>query len=341
MPDHFHGIVFVKEPQRKKLGNIVGSFKSKSSSRAGKLASTQGGLGVRGKARDLADGSRGAARAPGLWAPGYVDLILFRKGQLGKMGAYIRDNPRRLGVKQAHPELFRVVRDLEVEFAARGEGRDIPVWKGPARGHFEAVGNRFLLDRPVICQIQCSRALFAYKRERLPGGWRICREADGTPIVEKTTPEFEEKSAAALRAGAHGAVLLSPCISHGEREIARRAFEAGCRVIALRHTGFPPLGKLGGRLFEACAAGKLLMLAPCGLAARGKAQDAGSEGREAMTREQAMVLNRIAQLIAGEGAVGIAYRGAEMEGIDEAVARAVDPAARGGAQEHKIHGGEA
>ena len=32
MPDHFHGILFVKEQQKKKLGNIVGSFKSKSSS---------------------------------------------------------------------------------------------------------------------------------------------------------------------------------------------------------------------------------------------------------------------------------------------------------------------
>ena len=37
MPDHFHGIIFVKEPQKKPLGNIIGSFKSKTSSRAGDL----------------------------------------------------------------------------------------------------------------------------------------------------------------------------------------------------------------------------------------------------------------------------------------------------------------
>ena len=41
MPDHFHGIIFVKEPQQKTLGNIIGSFKAKSSSRVGELCRTR------------------------------------------------------------------------------------------------------------------------------------------------------------------------------------------------------------------------------------------------------------------------------------------------------------
>ncbi len=325
MPDHFHGILFVKEQQQKKLGNIVGSFKSKSSSRAGDLA-------VCGKAQNSEICAQAQnpmvekAHAPGLWAPGYVDLILFRKGQLAKMINYIRDNPRRLGIKRSNPTLFKVLRDLVINFAVRGEAqageaRGIPPWHGPAIGHFEAIGNHFLLDRPVICQIQCSRSFFAYKRERLQGGWRICRDAAGKPIIEKTTPEFEEKAAAALRAAAQGAVLLSPCISHGEREIARRAFEAGHRVITLQNKGFSPLYKPGGKLFETCAAGNLLMLAPCNIAARGNAQN--SRRLDAMTREQAQVLNRIAQLIADDGAVEIDYKGVVLSGIDEMVAEAV------------------
>ena len=336
MPDHFHGIIFVKEQQKKKLGNIIGSFKSKSSSRAG---------------------------AVGLWAPGYVDLILFRAGQLEKMIAYIRANPRRLGIKRAHPELFKVARDIEVDFAARGEAQNhacseaqnpargeaqdptcgeaqdstraqaqnpgwgeggsapargragIPIWRGPAKGHFMAIGNHFLLARPIICQIQCSRSFFAYKRRRLPGGWQICRDSAGKPIVEKSTPEFEEKATAAMRAAAQGAVLLSPCISHGEREIARRAFEAGHRVITLQNKGFSPLYKPGGKLFETCAAGNLLMLAPIGWPY--------VPGEKAMTRHEAQVLNRIAQLIADDGAVEIDYKGVVLSGIDEAVAQAV------------------
>ena len=179
-------------------------------------------------------------------------MICFRRGQLEKMAAYIRDNPRRLGVKRMHPELFRVARRLEVGLVrtrADAEPGILP-WQGAETGWFEAIGNQFLLERPVILQVQCSRAFFAYKRERLPGGWRICRDAEGTPIAEKTTPEFKEKAAEAMRAGEHGAVLLSPCISHGEREIARRAFEAGHRVIVLRNKGFSALCKPGGRLLS-------------------------------------------------------------------------------------------
>ena len=237
MPDHFHGIIFVKEPQKKPLGNIIGSFKSKTSSRAGDLR-------ARAKAQNLACGEaqnctrQGAelqalahapsiapareraeycatVRAPGLWAPGFVDLILFREGQLAKMIAYIRENPRRLGIKRAHSELFRVARDLVVDFAARGEAQnpargevqgnlrarakaqDTARGEGHggiatrgeaqavARGHFMAIGNHFLLDWPDIRQVQCSRSYFAYKRERLPGGgWKICRDSAGVPLVD-------------------------------------------------------------------------------------------------------------------------------------------------------------
>lgn len=356
MPDHFHGLIFVKEPQRKKLGNIIGSFKSKSASRAGagNFAArgeaqnrAAGGFGFCGEAQNRAGGgvgSRASARAPGLWSPGYVDLILFRAGQLEQMIAYIRDNPRRLGIKRAHPELFKVARDIEVDFAARGEAQNlaaggfgfcgetqggagfaparvragIPPWHGPAKGRFMAIGNHFLLTRPMICQIQCSRSFFAYKRRRLTGGWQICRDSAGKPIAERSTPEFEAKAAAALRAAAKGAVLLIPCISHGEREIARRAFEAGHRVITLQNKGFSPLYKPGGRLFETCAAGNLLMLAPIGWPY--------VPGEKPMTRGQAQILNRIAQLISGEGAVEINYKGLALDSVDDAVAHAVERA---------------
>ncbi len=351
MPDHFHGVIFVKEQQKKKLGNVIGSFKSKSTSRAGVgLARTRPSAEpARAQAEN---GQAVGGKAPRLWAPGYVDLILFRAGQLEKMIAYIRDNPRRLGVKRAHPELFKVARDIEVDLGARAQAQNhargeaqnharseaqnlglreggsasareragIPPWRGPAKGHFMAIGNHFLLTQPVICQIQCSRSFFAYKRRRLPSGWQICRDSAGKPIVEKSTPEFEEKATAAMRAAAKGAVLLSPCISHGEREIARRAFEAGYRVITLQNKGVSPLYKPGGKLFETCAAGNLLMLAPIGWPY--------VPGEKAMTRHEAQVLNRIAQLIADDGAVEIDYKGAVLSGIDEAVAQAISEGRR-------------
>jgi len=43
-------------------------------------------------------GTEGSFR---LWSPGFYDTILFHKGQLANMRAYVRDNPRRLAAKRA------------------------------------------------------------------------------------------------------------------------------------------------------------------------------------------------------------------------------------------------
>lgn len=309
MPDHLHFIIFIEQVQQKPLGAIVGSLKAKSTSRyLGASAKSQNSASA--KAQNAA-GSCASPRASKFWAQGYVDLVLLRRGQLEKMIAYLRDNPRRLGVKREHPDLFKVLRDVE----AKGM-------------HFSAIGNHFLLDASVIFQVQCSRSFFAYRRERMDtppqaakrrtppqaprrGTWRISRDAQGRPLVDKTTPEFEAKATAALDAAKRGAVLISPCISNGEREIARRAFEAGYRIITLQNKGFPPIYKPGGKLFDKCAAGNLLMLAPINWPY--------IPGEKPPTRESSLVLNRIAQLLAGEGAAEIDYKGATMRGIDDMV----------------------
>lgn len=295
MPDHFHGILFVKEalPKGKTLGNVIGSFKSRSSSEALKILAARGegreNLAARGEG--LNSPARGRER-PRFWASGFVDVILFRVGQLDAMVAYLRDNPRRLGIKRDHPELFKVTRELTID----GVGR------------FSAIGNHFLLSRPAFHQIQCSRRFFVYARDQ--SGHLL---KDAPPAV--MTREFDEKLVAALTAAESGAVLVSPCISQGEREIARRAFDAGHPVVTLANKGFSPLYKPGGKMFETCAAGNLLMLAPIGWPYQ--------PAKKPMTRVDALVLNRIAQLIAGGDACEIDYKGVTLANVDEEVKRVV------------------
>ena len=296
MPEHFHGVLFVKEqlPKGKSLGNIIGSFKSRSTSEVGKYLAARGGEPnpARGEGPNRGPGSARGRVRPRFWADGYVDTILFGKGQLARMIHYLRDNPRRLGVKREHPELFKVTRELKIE----GIGR------------FSAIGNHFLLTRSAFHQVQVSRRYFAYARDA-----RGNLLKDAPPAA--ATHEFEERLAAALAAGKGGAVLVSPCISQGEREIARRAFAAGYRVITLANKGFSPLYKPGGKLFESCAAGNLLMLAPAGWPYQ--------PAEKPMTRIDALVLNRIAQLIAGEGACEIDYKGATLANVDAEVCKVV------------------
>ena len=102
--------------------------------------------------------------------------------------------------------------------------------------HFAALGNIFLLDAPQRVAVKCSRRL--------------------------NQEEIDEQCRHFLYLAGEGAVLVSPCISPGEKAVMRAAFEHGFPVIILLENGFAPLAKPGGRRFDACADGKLLLLAP-------------------------------------------------------------------------------
>ncbi len=261
MPDHFHGILWVKERLARPMGHIVKAFKrvSKEEYRSkglllqpnpskGLLLQPNPSKGLLlpkgGSGRPLPEPNR-AAPADGLWQPGFQDNILLRRGQLQAMSAYIADNPRRLAAKRANPALFTAVATTEV----------LP---GTS---CSAIGNRFLLQHPLKRQIQVSRRI---------------SPAELAALQEEL-----------LYAAKHGAVLVSPCISPGEKAIARAALEAGRPLIVMLANGFAPHYKPPGRYFDACAAGRLLMLAPF----------PHEQRRQTITRSQCLQLNAWAQAI--------------------------------------------
>ena len=340
MPEHLHGIIHVASPQRHPLGQIVGSFKARVMARvkaalglgtatgealASKLAST----GAMGEAEEGAAVATAIGQVPAsllagasLWSPGLQDSILWSLLRRERATHYLHTNPYRLALKRQFPWLFQVTRDFSVGF---GDG-----WVG----RFSAIGNQFLLEAPELVQVQCSRSFFRYRRDV-----RGNLLKDAPPEVE--TEEFREKWALASKLASTGAVLVSPCISHGEREIARRAFKAGYRVITLANKGFSPLYKPGGKLFEHCAVGNLLMLAPIAWPYL--------PGEKRMTRADALALNVIAgwlvggvgstfeqarrHLATGHLATGhlerggsqttIDYRGVRLENTDQLAAEAI------------------
>ena len=69
-------------------------------------------------------------------------------------------------------------------------------------------------------------------------------------------------------------------------------------------------------MFDQTAKGNLLMLAPINWPY--------IPGEKKMTRIDACILNRIAQWLAGEGAVEIKYRGVEPAHIDRLAAAAIE-----------------
>ena len=59
-----------------------------------------------------------------------------------------------------------------------------------------------------------------------------------------------------------GAVLVSPAISDGECAVMRAALDAQLPLIFLTPWGFNVFSKPGHQYYEACAAGRFLILAP-------------------------------------------------------------------------------
>lgn len=246
MPDHLHGILFVKEKMEKPLGMALRGFKQScnkhyrgmmmvddvalatqhtgqvtlATQHTGQVALTTQHTGQVALTTQHTEHKRGGNRTQGLlFERGYNDKLLLRAGQLKAWMRYLEDNPRRLLMKREHPDLFRVQRNVEA-----------------AGFSFSAIGNRFLLGRPEKVQVQCSRSL--------------------------TEMEIQSEVAKYLTAARQGAVLVSPSISPGEKTIMRAAFEEGFPLIYLQENGFSNLAKPGGARMEACAEGRLLILAP-------------------------------------------------------------------------------
>ena len=212
MPDHLHAILFVTERMEKPLGKVLLGVKQ---------ACNQAFRGMMPmEFVAVAQQHAQQKRENGLlFAKGFNDQILLRDGQLERWLNYLKDNPRRLLMKRENPDLFRVQRGLT--FAGL---------------RFSAIGNRFLLERPLKIQVQCSRSI---------------NESD-----------LQVKMNECLRAARQGAVLVSPAISKGEKAIMRAAFKEGLPLVYLQENGFTDLAKPGGMRMDACATGQLLILAP-------------------------------------------------------------------------------
>ena len=317
MPDHLHLLLEVERELARPIGNAVAGFKTGCE----KIYARMGGQGR-------------------LFAQGFVDEVVLRAGQTHSEFNYLRDNPRRLAVKKLYPDLFKYSREISVDLwlAPQGQvgregvlfeegqvGREgvalaLPVPRAPTVrtvGSFSAIGNHFLLGRP-LAQVQVSRRFFRYRREvKVGAAPKIARDAGGEPIVELSTPEYERRRAALFAAARGGAVLISPCISDGERQIAREALAAGYRLVTMHNKGFSKFQKPGGRYFDACAEGRLLMLAPVAWPYQ--------PNEKPMTRADATAMNRLCQWLAGDGAATIDYHGMTPADIDRLALAAVTP----------------
>lgn len=248
MEEHLHVVVFVRQRIPKPIGKLIGIVKNRSNKHYWQMLTEQGCLAPKGQ-----------QTPPPLFSENFQDTILSHEGQLKDMIRYVEDNPRRAMTKRTHPDLFKVVSELNVTIPAQGAPEQ--------RLTFAAIGNRWLLDRAVRMQVRCHRS-------DSPGNLQL---------IARQKEYFLDR-------GQKGGVVVSPCISAGEKEIARAALDAKQPLIVLLENGFPPLYKPPGKYFEACAEGLLLMLAPWPYHME----------RRTITRQQCLALNDMAAALSTE-----------------------------------------
>lgn len=195
-------------------------------------------------------GPKGTGTPPSLFSQNFQDTILTHEGQLDTMVDYVDDNPYRALVKRDNPDLFKVVSQIEVGGISCA-----------------AIGNRWLLERGVRMQVRCHNNT----------------TAENLQLIARQKEYFLER-------GKKGGVVVSPCISPGEKEIARAVLNADQPLIVILENGFSPMYKPPGKYFEACASGLLLMIAPWPYHTE----------KRVITRSQCLALNDIAKSISDE-----------------------------------------
>lgn len=208
MPDHVHILLRVHDRLPKHIGQYIAWFKIKCTDACSALTG----------------GPVSETMRP--FASEYHDRILKGKNQLPHLVRYIQDNPRRLALKRANKDLFRIRQNQLIGTI-----------------QCTVLGNIFLIEHPLRQVLQCSRRL--------------------------TQEQIDNLKADCLREAADGTIYVTAAISEGEKQIARALREANFPLIILLHEGFPAPDdphysyfKPQGVYFEACAAGKLLLIEP-------------------------------------------------------------------------------
>lgn len=259
MPDHVHFIVYVTDKMPQPLGAVVNGFKT-GCRKAARL------LGV------LMEGDAPHSGATHDTNPaGYHSVV--------RVGLEVAEQPQKQGVlfergyhdrvlsgKGQLQRMIDYIHDNPRRLLLR---RSNPEWLRPKFGvivgthSYSCIGNLKLLDRRCVAV-------------------RVSRRSS----EEQITRDVESFMATARG----GAVLVSPAISPGEKRVMRTAFNAKMPMIVLVENGFTEYSKPLGEQFDACAEGRLLLLAPW---------EHHTEKRK-LSAQQCQQLNLMAQEIEGQ-----------------------------------------
>ena len=223
MPDHFHGIIFIKEEMDISLGQVIAGFMKGCTKvyhtmiESVVMPTTEQRLGAVGVSAYLPTMPPiHHPTLPPLWEKGYHDRPLRGNGQLQHMIDYVKNNPRRLWMRRHSAQFFRLHQGVRI-------GARV----------FTAKGEMTLLQRPM-------HAVHVRRR-----------------FSEEERRAYMNRCIIAAR---QGTVLIGAFISEYEQQVRTVALAEGHTVIQLTTDVLTKYYKPYGSLFDACSNGQLLLL---------------------------------------------------------------------------------
>ena len=173
------------------------------------------------------------------------------KGQLQTMIHYVQMNPQRLATKKLMPGFFRVQEDIEI-----------------AGKKYRGIGNAKLLQAERLAPVHVRRTMID---EAMQGDNKRLRDYMNGCVL----------------AARNGAVMVSPFISEKEKEVMIALLAEEHPIIYIADNGFRDYYKPSDGLFDAVAAGRVLILSPWEY----------DPSKRHVTREECVAMNRMAEEI--------------------------------------------
>ena len=290
MPDHFHGLIYLKPGNKKHLGRIIWGFMAGCSHAYWDI------LGIPWREMTYVKGARApewqdsghtlSKRGPALFVHGYNDMEAITEKEVEIKRAYIKDQARKRLIqgdkhlcfikrRNQHSRNWTMERAMQAIsndrfFRSNREARELAQMKVRTRLNIDArgicldyVGNRGLLEA----------------KWKLP---LICHRADAEL--------FEQQKEAVLNAARDGAVIVSAFISPKEREIREQLMVELLPFVEIMDNGFSEKHKPSGRAFYAMAEDRLTQVS---------CWDFLFQKDVEVCREMCLVMNEVARAITG------------------------------------------
>ena len=276
MPDHLHAVIRVTRVMDTSIRSVIRGYWQgvKKLGRAYTLAvspelnsgttdqgkpTTDQGKPTTDQGKPTTDQGTPASGGSNGWAfPVFTERPfirpLSRRGQLQTMMHYVRMNPQRLATKRLMPGFFRVQNGIGIG------GRS-----------FDGVGNVALLHAEHYDVVHV-RSIWVKAAEH--GDNQLLRDYKNGCVL----------------AARKGTVMVSPFISTDEKQVMQVLLQEQLPFIVLADNGFRDYYKPSDTLFDACAAGRVLILSPWPY----------NVEKRKISREECVALNEMAEEICNQ-----------------------------------------